>query len=114
MGIHGLLWVILLQACITVYVAEGLGFNWGTRSSHPLAGDIVVGLLKDNGFTKVKLFEADPSAMKALGRSGIEVMLGIPNEFLESLASSVRVAENWVMQNVSMFISKYGVDIRCV
>jgi len=72
----------------------------------------VVRLLKDNGFDKVKLFEAEPWALKALGRSGIQVMLGIPNEFLTQLASSVSVAEQWVMQNVSTYISKYGVDIR--
>ena len=92
--------------------ADGLGVNWGTRSSHPLPPDIVVRLLKDNGFDKVKLFEAEPWVLKALGRSGVQVMLGIPNEFLTPLASSVSVAEQWVMQNVSTYISKYGVDIR--
>lgn len=72
----------------------------------------MVRLLKDNGFNKVKLFEAEPQAMMALGRTGIEVMVGIPNEFLYPLASSVQAAEDWVSQNISVYISKYGVDIR--
>lgn len=116
MGFRYLVWFLLL--CILVeglakeVVAAGLACNWGTRSTHPLPPNIVVKLLKDNGFSKVKLFEADPGALKALGRSGIQVMLGIPNEFLASLASSVGVAENWVTQNVSSYISKYGADIR--
>ncbi|XP_058108778.1 glucan endo-1,3-beta-glucosidase 5-like [Magnolia sinica] len=114
MGIRGLFWAFLLYACCMGPTTEGLGFNWGTRSSHPLPGDIVVRLLKDNGFRKVKLFEADPLALKALGNSGIEVMLGIPNEFLATLASGVGAAEEWVKQNVSTYISKYGVNIRCV
>ncbi|KAH7683644.1 Glycoside hydrolase family 17 protein [Dioscorea alata] len=97
-----------------VIVAEGLAVNWGLKSSHPLPPKIVVNLLRDNGFDKVKLFEAEPGPLRALGKSGIQVMLGIPNEFLASIASSVRAAEQWVMQNVSNYISQYGVDIRYV
>ncbi|XP_012851138.1 PREDICTED: glucan endo-1,3-beta-glucosidase 5-like [Erythranthe guttata] len=92
--------------------ADGLGCNWGTQATHPLRPDIVVKLMKDNGFDKVKLFEADPGAMLALGRSGIQVMVGIPNDMLASLASSVRVAEDWVSHNVSYYLSNKGVDIR--
>ncbi|XP_077234667.1 glucan endo-1,3-beta-glucosidase 5-like [Tasmannia lanceolata] len=115
MGVHGLVfWVFVLYASWRGIDGEGLGFNWGTRSTHPLPADIVVRLLKDNRFNKVKLFEADPLALNALGNSGIEVMLGIPNEFLAPLASNVGVAEEWVMRNVSTYISKYGVDIRYV
>lgn len=93
---------------------EGTGVNWGTIASHPLPPDITVRLLKDNGFNKVKLFEAEPWVLQALGRSGIEVMLGIPNDFLAQLAGSVQAAEAWVMQNVSSYISKQGVDIRYI
>ncbi|KAL0346826.1 UNVERIFIED_CONTAM: Glucan endo-1,3-beta-glucosidase 5 [Sesamum calycinum] len=93
---------------------NGLGCNWGTQASHPLPPDIVVKLMKDNRFNKVKLFEADPGAMRALGRSGIQVMVGIPNDMLAGIASSVRVAEEWVAQNVSYYLSRQGVDIRYV
>ncbi|KAA8523373.1 hypothetical protein F0562_009796 [Nyssa sinensis] len=95
-------------------MAEGLACNWGTRATHPLPPHIVVQLMKDNGFDKVKLFEAEPEVMKALGHSNLQVMLGIPNDFLAALASSVRVAEEWVSQNVSSYISTTGVDIRYV
>ncbi|KAJ7980504.1 Glucan endo-1,3-beta-glucosidase [Quillaja saponaria] len=92
----------------------GLACNWGLRSTHPLPANIVVKLMKDNGFDKVKLFEADPGALKALGKTGIQVMVGIPNDLLATLASGVHNAEKWVSQNVSSYISKYGVDIRHV
>lgn len=91
---------------------NGLAINWGTISTHPLQPNIVVQMLRDNGFNKVKLFEAEPGPLKALGHSGIQVMLGIPNDFLAPLASSVQAAVNWVQQNVSDYISRYGVDIR--
>ncbi|XP_015888940.3 glucan endo-1,3-beta-glucosidase 5 [Ziziphus jujuba] len=92
----------------------GLACNWGSRSTHQLPPDIVVRLLKANGFNKVKLFEAEAGPLKALGNSGMQVMVGIPNDLLAPLASSVQVAENWVAQNVSSYISKNGVDIRYV
>lgn len=90
----------------------GLGCNWGLHASHPLPPDIVVKLLKDNGINRVKLFEADSSTLRALGNSGIQVMVGIPNEMLAPLATTVSVAEEWVSQNVSSYISTHGVDIR--
>ncbi|KAK4853750.1 hypothetical protein QYF36_013963 [Acer negundo] len=93
---------------------EGLGFNWGLQATHPINPDTVVKLMKDNGFNKVKLFEADPGALKALGRSGIQVMIGIPNELLAPIANSVTVASSWVEQNVSKYISTNGVDIKYV
>ncbi|GLT25668.1 hypothetical protein SLA2020_007840 [Shorea laevis] len=93
---------------------QGMAINWGTRSTHPLPPNIVVKLLKDNGFNKVKLFEAEPGALKALGRTGIQVMVGIPNDLLAPLASSVTNAVNWVQQNVSNYISKYGTNISYV
>ncbi|CAA2961195.1 glucan endo-1,3-beta-glucosidase 5-like [Olea europaea subsp. europaea] len=93
------------------FLVDGLGCNWGTRATHPLPSNIVVKLMKDNGFNKVKLFEADPKALQALGRSGIQVMVGIPNDMLASLAGSVSVAEEWVSKNVSYYKSNRGVDI---
>ncbi|XP_062213396.1 glucan endo-1,3-beta-glucosidase 5-like [Phragmites australis] len=93
---------------------EALAANWGTRALHPLPGDITVRLLRDNGFDKVKLFEADPPALRALGHSGMQVMIGLPNDLLAPIAATVGAAEQWVLQNVSTYISKYGVDIRYV
>lgn len=51
--------------------ANGLAINWGTISTHRLQPNIVVQMLRDNGFNKVKLFEAEPGPLKALV-SGIQ------------------------------------------
>ncbi|GAB4838111.1 hypothetical protein Ancab_027641 [Ancistrocladus abbreviatus] len=116
MDSHGLPRLLLWWLVSAGLMVGGLGLccNWGLRTTHPLPADIVVKLMKDNGVNKVKLFEADPSALKALGNSGIQVMVGIPNELLAPLASSVQAAVNWVAQNVSTFVSHAGVDIRYV
>lgn len=106
--------VLLSALCIMLSNADGLACNWGTRSTHPLPPNIVVRLLKDNGFDKVKLFEAEPGPLKALGNSGIQVMVGIPNDLLASLATDANAAAAWVSQNVSSYISRNRVDIRYV
>ncbi|KAJ8758571.1 hypothetical protein K2173_000292 [Erythroxylum novogranatense] len=107
--------VALCWLCVElVALVNGIGVNWGTQATHPLPASTVVRMLKDNGFQKVKLFDADSSSLKALGNSGIQVMVGIPNDMLATLASSVEAAEKWVSQNVSTHVSSNGVDIRYV
>lgn len=111
--LHFSYWITIVLLGLSVSIGvEGLACNWGLQSTHPLNPTVVVKLLKDNGFNKVKLFEADPGALKALGRSGIQVMVGIPNDMLAPIASSVSTASAWVQQNVSRYISSNGVDIR--
>ncbi|CAI0395173.1 unnamed protein product [Linum tenue] len=68
-------------------------------------------MLKDNGIQKVKLFDTNSSALNALRGSGIQVMVGIPNDMLEALSRSKQAAENWVAKNLSSHLSN-GVDIR--
>ncbi|XWS52342.1 hypothetical protein CRYUN_Cryun11dG0059700 [Craigia yunnanensis] len=100
--------------CTMLYGVSGIGVNWGTQSSHPLPPDTIVRLLRDNGFQRVKLFDADYGTLKALGKSGIEVMVGIPNDMLASVGGSMKAAEKWVAKNVSAHITSNNVNIRYV
>ncbi|KAJ8562633.1 hypothetical protein K7X08_031085 [Anisodus acutangulus] len=74
----------------------------------------VVDLLKENKIDKVKLFDADQDVMKGLMGSGLEVMVGIPNDMLAILSSSTNAADLWVVQNVSRYMVKGGVNIKYV
>ncbi|CAN6444923.1 unnamed protein product [Victoria cruziana] len=105
MGLVSLLLGLCLGLALVVSV-DGIGVNWGTQSSHPLEPQIVVQMLRDNGFKKVKLFDADSRILTALENTEIEVMVGIPNDMLSTLARSTSAAEEWVSKNVTAFISK--------
>ncbi|KAG6413589.1 hypothetical protein SASPL_126303 [Salvia splendens] len=107
--------VIGLWWCLVVLVlrAEGLGVNWGTMANHKLPPKTVVQLLKDNGITKVKLFDADQSTMSALAGSGIEVMIAIPNAELSAMNNYNR-AKEWVRRNVTRYNFQGGVTIKYV
>lgn len=105
---------ILLTNC-SMKCVNGLGANWGTQCTHKLPPDTVVQMVRENGFRKVKLFDADYDSLKALGgRSDLEVMVGIPNDLLATFAASAKAAEKWVSKNVSTHISTNRVNIRYV
>ncbi|CAH1432554.1 unnamed protein product [Lactuca virosa] len=104
---------LLIPFLCWVESVNGIGANWGTQSSHPLPPETVVRMLVDNGIQKVKLFDADYGALRALSKSGIEVMVGIPNDMLSTMASSMKAAEKWVSKNVSAHLTN-SVNIRYV
>ncbi|KAK1366286.1 Glucan endo-1,3-beta-D-glucosidase [Heracleum sosnowskyi] len=112
---------VVLVVCVLVVsflsvgnFVDGIGANWGTQASHQLPPDKVVKMLRENGIQKVKLFDADYGALRALRNTGIEVMVGIPNEMLATLASSPKAAEKWVSKNVTAHMSGSGANIRYV
>lgn len=104
--------VVVVAAGSSRLVESAIGVNWGTVSLHKLSPTTVVDLLKDNKIEKVKLFDADPESLKALMGSGIEVMVGIPNDLLPLLSSSTAAADLWVSQNVSRYMVKGGANIK--
>nr|AIR93903.1 glucanase [Cicer arietinum] len=107
-------WVFVVMMMMNDwYVVEGVGVNWGTQATHPLKADTVVEMLKDNGIQKVKLFDTDDATMSALGGSGIEVMVAIPNNQLAEMNNYDRALQ-WVRKNVTRFTFKGGVNIKYV
>uniref|UniRef100_A0A6N2LK06 glucan endo-1,3-beta-D-glucosidase n=1 Tax=Salix viminalis TaxID=40686 RepID=A0A6N2LK06_SALVM len=95
-------------------VIPGVGVNWGTMASNPLPRNTVTNMLKDNGVNKVKLFDSDSPTVKSLAGTGIEVMVGIPNNQLYILAGDIEDAEDWVKENITTYLHDGGVDIRYV
>ena len=90
-----------------------VGVNWGTISTHQLPPNKVVKMLKENGFHKLKLFDADELIMAALMGTDIEVMLAIPNNMLDKMSSSPEAADSWVYENVTSYLhTGGGVNIK--
>ncbi|KAH7278962.1 hypothetical protein KP509_38G066500 [Ceratopteris richardii] len=106
--------IILLSWLFLGLRVDGLlGVNWGTQSSHKLSPSIVVQMLKDNHISRVKLFDSDQETLRALAGSGIEVMLGIPNNLLQTVANEGEAAA-WVQKYVVRYMFRGGVNIRYV
>ncbi|KAF2306092.1 hypothetical protein GH714_012391 [Hevea brasiliensis] len=100
------LFLVVLVLGSFLVAESAVGVNWGTVSFRKLKPSTVVDLLKDNKIEKVKLFDADPDVLTALIGSGIQVMVGIPNEMLAAISSSTTVSDSWVRQNVSRYVVK--------
>ncbi|MBA0736555.1 hypothetical protein Gogos_010095, partial [Gossypium gossypioides] len=115
LGTKNMGWITVTIRIVCLFTllwsVNGIGVNWGTQTSHPLPPDTVVRMLRENGIQKVKLFAADYGILKALGKTGIEVMVGIPNDMLASVGGSMKAAEKWVAKNVSEHISSNNVNI---
>lgn len=104
--------ILLLTLLVMVSKSSSVGVNWGTMSTHQLPPENVVQMMIDNGFDKVKLFEADDKILGALIGSNIEVMLGIPNYMLQEISQDPEAAASWVDANVTAYCYKGGVKIR--
>ncbi|KAK9713309.1 hypothetical protein RND81_06G018600 [Saponaria officinalis] len=107
---------IFLMTFVSTCSGDGtvkVGINWGNMASNPLPPTYVVGMLKDNGIKKVKLFDADPSTLSALTGTDIEVMVAIPNDMLEKMTKE-KHAKEWVKKNVTKHLFDGGVNIKYV
>lgn len=89
-----------------------VGVNWGTMATHQLPPKKVVKMLMENGFRKLKLFDADDSIMVALMGTDIEVMLAIPNVMLHKISNTPKAADSWVYENVTCYLFTGGVNIK--
>jgi len=104
----------LFLALVASLFSRGLsvGVNWGTMATHQLPPEKVVQMLKNNGFKKLKLFEADYRILEALVGSGVEVMLAIPNYMLAEMSEDPHAAAIWVDVNVTSYLYPGGVNIQ--
>lgn len=108
------IWAVAALVVAVATTVEGIGVNWGTQASQNLLPSNIVQMLKDNKIYKVKLFDADPWVVKQFAGTGIEVMLGIPNLHLASLADRYKNAQAWVKKNLTRHINDGGVNIKYV
>ncbi|GAB2240024.1 hypothetical protein Droror1_Dr00020542 [Drosera rotundifolia] len=104
----------LLFLLLPFTTPTSFGVNWGTLSLHRLSPRTALNLLHRNRISKVKMFDSDPEVMQALAGSGIEVMVGIPNEELGSVAGSAEAADAWVKGKLVGFVGRNGVDVRYI
>ncbi|KAJ1291248.1 hypothetical protein BS78_02G302900 [Paspalum vaginatum] len=80
-----------------------VGVNYGRVANNLPDPASVVQLLKQNGITMVKIFDAFPQALRALANTGIKVTVMMPNGNLPDAARDPGYALGWVRSNVKAY-----------
>jgi exo-beta-1,3-glucanase (GH17 family) len=80
-----------------------VGINWGRVANNLPKPAEVVQLLKQQGITQVKLYDAEPTVLRALANTGIKVVVALPNEQVVAVASRPSSALAWVRRNVAAY-----------
>ncbi|GAB2267175.1 hypothetical protein Dimus_002159 [Dionaea muscipula] len=94
--VHGLLLACSLHAS----AATDIGTCYGMMGDNLPSPTQIVALYKQNNIARMRLYNPVPSLSAALQGSGIQVMVGLPNEDIQSIASSQDNANSWIQNNL--------------
>ncbi|KAK1316015.1 Lichenase [Acorus calamus] len=83
--------------------AQTVGVCYGMLGDNLPQPSDVVNLYKSKNIGLMRLYSPDGSALNALRGSGIQVLLDVPNNNLQNLASSPSAASDWVQTNVRAY-----------
>ncbi|XP_057960616.1 glucan endo-1,3-beta-glucosidase 1 isoform X2 [Malania oleifera] len=80
-----------------------VGINIGTDVSNLLPATELVSFLQLQKIGHIRIYDADPNMLRALARTKIRVVIGVPNNQLLALGSSNATAAAWVARNVAAY-----------
>ncbi|KAG7561181.1 Glycoside hydrolase superfamily [Arabidopsis thaliana x Arabidopsis arenosa] len=96
----------------TIPAAGQVGVCYGRNGDNLPSAAETVELFKQKNIRRVRLYTPDHDVLDALRGSNIEVTLGLPNSYLQSVASSQSQANTWVQTNVMNYVN--GVRFRYI
>ncbi|KAF0931262.1 hypothetical protein E2562_002610 [Oryza meyeriana var. granulata] len=108
MALPGVLRALMLAVALLVLFlcaaeAGTVGINYGRVANDLPNPAAVVQLMKQQGITQVKLYDTEPTVLRALANTGIKVVVALPNEQLLAAASRPSYALAWVRRNVAAY-----------
>ncbi|KAI9117411.1 hypothetical protein K1719_011577 [Acacia pycnantha] len=80
------------------------GINYGRIADNIPSPDEVATLLRAAKIRNVRIYDADHSVLKAFSKTGLELVIGLPNGQLQDMSSNPDHALNWVKDNVQAFL----------
>lgn len=101
------IWKISILLLIFLFIEVSgsfIGINIGTDISTLPSASNIVSILQGHKIKHVRLFDADRQILTALANTGIEVMVGVPNDQLLRVGESRAAAADWVNRNVAAYL----------
>ncbi|KAL1298072.1 hypothetical protein HN51_042494 [Arachis hypogaea] len=110
------LWLLLLSCALFSHALADKAFtgtygvNYGRIADNLPPPESVVTLLKAAKIKNIRIYDSDHQVLTAFKGSGIEIVVGLPNEFLKDMSVAEDRAMSWIKENVEPFIP--GTKIR--
>ncbi|KAJ8755797.1 hypothetical protein K2173_024342 [Erythroxylum novogranatense] len=104
------LWLLLIFSITSsnVFVVQGFkgtyGVNYGRIANNLPSPESVAKLLRACKIKNIRIYDADHEVLRAFKGSGIEIIVGLPNEYLKDISVGEDRAMNWVKENVEPFL----------
>ncbi|KAM0065721.1 putative glucan endo-1,3-beta-D-glucosidase [Helianthus debilis subsp. tardiflorus] len=92
----------LLINLLIVKDAQGVGVCYGRNGDGLPSERDVVSLYQRNGITRMRIYDAHQPTLEALRGTNIELMIGVPNDALQSL-NNQNNANTWVRDNIQRY-----------
>ncbi|CAO1942375.1 unnamed protein product [Urochloa humidicola] len=102
----------LAVALVSVSAQQKFGINYGQIANDLPDPTRVAGLLQSMNVNKVKLYDADPRVLTAFANTGVEFIIAVGNENLQTMAANPAAARQWVATHVQPYIP--ATRITCV
>jgi len=102
----------LAVALVSVSAQQKFGINYGQIANDLPDPTRVAGLLQSMNVNKVKLYDADPRVLTAFANTGVEFIIAVGNENLQTMAASPAAARQWVATHVQPYIP--ATRVTCV
>ncbi|KAK4265631.1 hypothetical protein QN277_026656 [Acacia crassicarpa] len=99
---------VLLVFCALAASSEAfvaIGVNYGRLGNDLPSPAQVVQLFKNNGITKMRLFDPDIAVLESLRNTNIDLTLGIRNEDLPAMSASNDAVNSWFTTNVQPYLN---------
>ncbi|XP_038977632.1 glucan endo-1,3-beta-glucosidase 14-like isoform X3 [Phoenix dactylifera] len=100
-----ILLLFLYGGLVTVQAFTGTyGINYGRVADNIPPPEAVVAYLKEAKIKNARIYDADHSVLEAFKGSGLELVVGIPNEYLKNMSTNEDQAVNWIKENVQAYL----------
>ncbi|WOL06725.1 hypothetical protein Cni_G15459 [Canna indica] len=104
--------LLLCILLVAVPMTKSIGVGYGMNGDNLPPPSEVVSLFQSNNIARMRLYGPDQAALQALQNSNIELLMDVPRNDLQSLASDPSAASSWVQNNVAAFWP--GVSFRYI
>jgi len=88
--------------------AQSIGACYGQVANNLPPAAFVINMFEQNIIFKMRIYNPDQATLEASRGSLLSLVIGVPNEDIQSIANDISSANNWVQNN----ILKYSQDVK--